>query len=178
MSKLSEIVNMSKLLKMALNVLFQPVAGHMFPSMACHMFQNQKCDSVSQWQCHLLSCQTLVWTAKKMYVMELICCKLRRVDRNYLQKTWDVHLGVIIITNPLVLQIYDDDADHFSDWDIDDDEFTHHNSDDDGNDDVNHRTVALNLLMLSFWWQTTWPEVVGSGRACRLPCISQLPPPL
>ena len=63
---LSEIVNMSKLLKMALNVLFQPVAGHMFQSMACHMFQNQKCDSVSQWQCHLLSCQTLVWTAKNI----------------------------------------------------------------------------------------------------------------
>ena len=40
--------------------------------MACHMFQNQKCDSLShsvthwQWQCHLLSCQTLVLTAKKV----------------------------------------------------------------------------------------------------------------
>ena len=114
--------------------------------------------SLIRWQCHLLSCQTLVWTAKKMYVMELICCKLRRVDRNYLQKTWDVHLGVIIITNPLVLQIYDDDADHFSDWDIDDDEFTHHNSDDDGNDDVNHRTVALNLLMLML--------IFGESQSC------------
>ena len=32
------------------------------------VFQNQKwlCHSVSEWQCHLLSCQTLVWTAKKV----------------------------------------------------------------------------------------------------------------
>ena len=92
--------------------------------------------------------------------MELICCKLRRVDRNYLQKTWDVHLGVIIITNPIVLEIYnnDDDADHFGDWNIDDDESTHHNSDDDGNDDVNHRTVALNLLMLML--------IFGESQSC------------
>ena len=88
--------------------------------------------------------------------MELICLELRGVDRNYLQKAWDVHLSVIVyhlnlvyLVLPIVILNNDEHADNFGDWVIYGEygEFTYHNSDDDGNDDVNHRTVALNLLM-------------------------------
>ena len=48
---------------------------------------NQKCDSVSECQCHLLSCQTLVWTAKNKYIQRKTSMHMYLEDfRNILRK--------------------------------------------------------------------------------------------
>ena len=54
--------------------------------------------------------------------MELICLELRGVDRNYLQKAWDVHLSVIVyhlnlvyLVLPIVILNNDEHADNFGD---------------------------------------------------------------
>ena len=53
--------------------LIKCLKGHKSLGSLCMFKIKSVTQSVSEWQCHLLSCQTLVWTAKKEY---LIFCSL------------------------------------------------------------------------------------------------------